>query len=132
MKTDELKTFRLACFAAVVAALLSGCTRNNGDIGDWFGTWQMTELAVDGEPLPSYQDDIFWKFQNNVIELIKVQTGLGEHGYDGRWGTWEEDGDRLLLRFDYADDKYPEETGAAGKGIYAPFPELHIRSELSK
>lgn len=30
--------------------VVSGCTRNNGDIGDWFGKWQVTEVKVNGLP----------------------------------------------------------------------------------
>ena len=33
---------------------MSGCTHNNGDIGPWFGTWQVTGIDADGAPLAEY------------------------------------------------------------------------------
>lgn len=126
MKADVLKFLSSVCLLAFMAVVLPGCTRNNGDIGNWFGTWQMTEVAADGEPQHSYERNIFWKFQNDIIVLVKVQTSEGEHSRDDRWGTWEETGDRLLLDFTYSDDEYSEEDGGKGYGRYAPFPELHI------
>ena len=111
---------------AVFAMVMAGCTRNNGDIGDWFGIWHMTSVDADGKPVESYEGNIFWKFQNNIINLVKVETGEGEHGRDDCWGTWEESGNRLLLNFTYSDDENSVESGENGATIYAPFPILHI------
>ena len=36
---------------AVVALLMLGsCSKNNGDIGYWFGLWHVDAIEVNGEP----------------------------------------------------------------------------------
>lgn len=126
MKADILTKVRCIFFASVVIACCAGCTRNNGDIGDWFGTWQMTAIMADGEPVAGYERNIFWKFQNEILNLVRVDTGEGENSRDDRWGTWKQEGDRLMVDFTYSDDKNPVESGEAGTSIYAPFPIMHI------
>ena len=110
----------------LIWALLPSCTRNNGDIGEWFGTWQMTGISADGVPDDTYERNIFWKFQNDVICLVRVDTSPGANARDDVWGTWEDDGDKLLLDFSYSDDQNPVEYGENHQGIYAPYPELHL------
>ena len=118
--------FRFWCLVLAVYVMSAGCTRNNGDIGDWFGTWQMTEISVNGVAVGNYEKNIFWQFQNDIINLKKVETGEGEHSRDDRWGTWEESGNLLLLNFTYSDDKNPVKSGESGNGAYAPLREQGI------
>lgn len=99
--------------------IATGCTHNDGDIGQWFGTWQLEEVAVDGTPEPGYSHDIFWQFQSTVFCMRKV---TGHHDAYPRWGTWEDTGgETLRLDFTHSDDKNP-----VGGTIYTPFPETHI------
>ena len=126
MKTYIIQKGRWLALVALFAILCMGCTRNNGDIGDWFGTWQMTVITADGEPVAGYERNIFWKFQNEIVNLVMVETGEVAHGRNDRWGTWQEEGDRLLVNFTYSDDENSVEAGQYGNSIYAPYPILHI------
>lgn len=103
----------------LLAMLSTGCTHNDGDIGPWFGTWQLEEITADGDVETAYNHDIFWQFQNTVFCMRKV-TAL--HDNLPRWGTWKETGDNVLqLNFTHHDSEYE-----AGSTKYSPFPETHI------
>ncbi len=43
-KTGISLTFAVC---ALILSLLSSCRMNNGDIGDFFGTWYMESMTVD-------------------------------------------------------------------------------------
>lgn len=121
-----LPVVRWAASLAVLAAacFLGGCTRNNGDIGDWFGTWQMTEVSADGVADGKYAANVFWKFQNDVISLVRVNTGVGEHSRSQVWGTWEDNDDYLYLNFTYSEDATPGDPN--GTYQYIPLEETHL------
>ncbi len=120
----SLKRLIYIALAGCFILLAGSCTRNNGDIGEWFGTWQLTSIEVNGVPQEGYQRNYFWKFQNNIIGLIRVATGEATHNRDERYGTWEETDDMLILNFSYHDDENAD--GDATAGPYVPFPELHL------
>lgn len=86
--------------------------QNNGDIGDFYGTWSVSELTVDGEPDSEFaQDSTFFNFQNNIISVERL---LDEYGDLERYvGTWSEVGNSLLLDFTHYDNDH-----APGQGIY--------------
>lgn len=89
----------------VAMAWFCGCTRNDGDIGPLFGTWQMTERSVEGvevsEPLPPVEE-LFWSFQSSVIEMKHVYS---TSRYESVYGNWEMGGKSLTL--DFPDPKQP-------------------------
>ena len=114
----------LLLLSACVA--LSGCTRNNGDIGRWFGTWQLEEITVDGEVDADYGRNIFWKFQNDIICMVKVDSSDGMNRYEQVWGTWEERDNNLFLDFTYSDFENTSWNGYASNGLYVPFPVTRI------
>lgn len=106
--------------------LFQGCTRNNGDIGPWFGTWQLMEIQTDGVPDEDYRSNIFWSFQNDVFsmnwqglepgELIRIQV----------WGTWSEHDDILKLDFTHSEDRFPSDDSGSGFNIYKPYQQTHL------
>lgn len=119
---------RLAGFALLLSALLglmaslSGCTHNNGNIGDWFGRWQIMEIKVDGVAMSGYEPVYFLDFQNNILRGIEV----GDDGYDRNtrtfYGTWKEVGDNAVsFDFNHRQDD--------GTWNYTPFPILHFPSD---
>ena len=61
--------FRFWCLVLAVYVMSAGCTRNNGDIGDWFGTWQMTEISVNGVAVGNYEKNIFWQFRKRYYKF---------------------------------------------------------------
>lgn len=65
---------RLSLILLCIAALLStSCTQNNGNIGFWFGTWQCSEISVDGERQSDYTGNMFMKFQTDVCDIVVVK-----------------------------------------------------------
>ena len=54
-----MKYFSIIISIALLMLTSTGCTRNNGDIGDWFGQWQQTEMLVDGAPDAEYHGQYF-------------------------------------------------------------------------
>ncbi len=84
-------------FSLLLTVLLSACRVNNGDIGDFFGSWLVESLTVDGVVPDDFNDETsFWEFQNNIIKVSYIEN-LDE--LDRRWGTWAEDDNSLLLDF---------------------------------
>lgn len=106
----------------LMLSLSSGCTRNNGDIGVWFGKWQITEMRVDGEPVEEYEQRFFMEFQNDIIRLVWV----GPTGYDRDtyycFGTWQQPSEQSFV-FDFS------HSDNSGRLIYTPFSSLHFPSD---
>ncbi len=110
-------TFRTTALCTIIIGLFSlmSCTHNNGDIGEYFGTWKLTSIEVDGNVDQSYRGDIFWQFQTTVFCMRQV---LPHHDTDIRWGSWAEHDDRTLeLNFSHHDDAHPAESD-----MYSPLP----------
>ena len=106
--------------AAVVAVVMLGsCTHNNGDIGDWFGTWRVTSIEVDNQPVENYGGGLFWMFQNDLICLSYTTEGM-YHNYSRCWGRWAEEGNTLTFDFSYTstEDEY--------KSYYEPQKESYF------
>lgn len=111
-------TIRLAALF-IMFAMLTGCTRNNGDIGNWFGRWQIMEITADGIPQEGYMQQYFLDFQNDVIKGIMVGPNGYDRDYRECWGTWSQPDDNTLV-FDFSHHQDKE------TGIYTPFPGLHF------
>ncbi len=60
---EKISTLLLAS----VFILMTGCTHNDGDIGPWFGTWQLENVMIDDKPEEDYHHDIFWQFQKHCV-----------------------------------------------------------------
>jgi hypothetical protein len=105
-------------------SFMSGCTHNNGDIGDWFGTWKLQSIDINGVADESYQANVFWKFQNDIISMAQANDEL--HTADTRYGTWTQHDDQLLLDFGHSDN-----STAAGQGQYQPLPAVYLPSGQS-
>lgn len=95
----------------LVAVAFCGCRMNNGDIGDFFGSWLLYSITIDGQEAEGFDtESTYWEFQNNIIEISRVDSHYQKWG---RWGTWVDDGDRLLLDYTHGDEDY-----APGTDIY--------------
>lgn len=93
--------------AILLMAITAGCTRNDGDIGDYFGRWRLEKLTADGEELPLYTDEsgielYTWSFQGRIIQIAEI---LPVHEYITHTGSWREDGEILELNFSHYDDE---------------------------
>lgn len=86
--------------AAVILLLPSSCTRNNGDIGPWFGTWRLESITVNGEPDKAYAPPyLIWKFQSSIVQIINPDDA--GHTASSATGTWSCDDNRLSLDFSW-------------------------------
>lgn len=106
-------------FLLIATFLLGGCTHNDGNIGFWFGTWDVKEILRDGRPLTNIQGHFYICFQNNIIKIIHT----GAYGYDkdgpSCFGTWEEGSENsLTFNFTHHDD--------TDSNVYLPFDELEF------
>ena len=101
-----MRNFIKYIFPSVLIAIVAfGCTRNDGDIGPWFGQWKLVELTRGGAPVADYQDNIFFSFQNNVFQIITVK---GE--FDGAicWASWTDGGSAITIDFAHREDNSGE------------------------
>jgi hypothetical protein len=115
------KSYIFSIFAGLIL-ILSGCTRNNGDIGNWFGKWQIMSIAVDGTPEANYQPQYFMEFQNNIVKLTWLAPNGYEHETYTAYGTWQQPADNYMeFDFTHGDDIH-------GTNYYTPFEALHLPS----
>ncbi|MDE6078923.1 MAG: lipocalin-like domain-containing protein [Duncaniella sp.] len=104
--------------ACIISLLLgTGCTHNDGDIGDLFGWWTLDSLTADGTPTPLTDDEVLlctWAFQTSVIQIQETLDHAEARRYKG---SWSREGDLLMLNFSYTDN--------AG-GSYVPSERFHL------
>lgn len=81
--------------------LLSGCMHNNGDIGNYFGTWHVESISVDDESDLNYSGNIFFQFQSDVVRLVENR---GNNDLTEFFGTWVDNGADIVLNFGYKVD----------------------------
>lgn len=92
-------------FVILILSLgLCGCMQHNGHIGDWFGTWKLTSLEIDGAENPDYEGNLFFQFQSDVVSIVEVDTHISNMHSDS-FGTWSQDGSTLVLNFGYTADQ---------------------------
>jgi hypothetical protein len=115
------KRYIFSIFAGLIM-ILSGCTRNNGDIGDWFGKWQIMSISADGTPEAGYRQQFFMEFQNNIVKLTWLAPNGYEHETYTAYGTWQQPSENLMVfDFTHSDDIHSE-------SYYRPFDALHFPS----
>lgn len=109
-------------FAIALLSMMSmACTHNNGDIGDLFGVWRLTELTADGEPVELYgnPDDgglqaCDWAFQGNVM---KIEMIYPRYDHDASYCIWSREDGKLILDFSHT----------SGESVsFDPPVELHL------
>lgn len=117
-------SYLLCIIVAIIVGLLhASCTRNNGDIGEWFGEWKLCSIEINNELDSNYNNDVLWKFQNNIIEMVVVNT-VG-HSHSEHYGTWISDDSTITLNFTHSDD-----LNSAGNGKYSPPQQIHLPAAI--
>lgn len=105
----------------MMALALAGCTHNNGDIGDLFGTWKLEKMMIGGEVDTDYGDNVVWKFQSSIIEMQQVDDSL--HETLNAYGTWSRPADGVLkLDFTHTDTANPD----PGADKYSPLQSTRL------
>lgn len=82
----------------LVVTMSLGCTRNNGDIGLWFGSWRLEAIDIDGREDTAIAPPYYiWKFQNHIIQIIRPN----DIEHNGPWavGSWTDNDTTVTLDF---------------------------------
>lgn len=90
MKISLYILFILAAFVLAGA----GCTRNNGDIGSWFGTWQVVSITSGDGNVEKLPCTVIVKFQSDIIQTCEQ---FDHHEYYDYWANWRRTGDTLII-----------------------------------
>lgn len=106
---------------ALTLGIVTSCTRNNGDIGPWYGEWHLQSIDINGVDDDSYPGNVLWKFQSNIVEMVTV-TG---HTHTEHYGTWSESADELILDYTHSDN-----ANAPGSSKYAPPQCTHLPAAI--
>ena len=108
----------------VIAVFTLSCTRNNGDIGEYFGTWKVESITLNEVKDATYTGNLFWGFQASVFSMKQVGEN---HSSTQCWGTWEDiDGKILRIDFTHQDNLRPE-----GSPFYTPLPVSYLSQGVS-
>lgn len=96
--------------------VLAACTRNDGDIGSWFGTWHVESITADGSPV-TVDGDYFFQFQSSVFRLSHV----GDHEQSlESFGTWDDSAGGTMV-IDFPDPEV----------FYIPMPGLETHNSFT-
>ncbi len=99
------KLLLISITAACVA--MSGCMQQNGRIGDWFGTWKLESITIDGADDTDYRSNIFFQFQTDIVRIVEVEPEVS-NSYSDCFGTWASEGSTLTLEFSYEANNKPD------------------------
>jgi hypothetical protein len=96
-------------YAILTLGALSGCTKNNGDIGLWFGLWHLDAIEIDGNPDPQYDGNYYFMFQSQVfcVRYIFEQ----DHEQREAFAKWQESDDGKTITINFADSRYNPHLG---------------------
>ena len=107
----------------VVAALfLTGCMQHNGDIGDWFGTWHLESMTVNGVDDSAYEQNYFFQFQTDKVRLSRIKPTYPDL-LEECFGRWEQTDNTLTLDFSY--------TSASGS-YWTPWPGTYLAKGVNR
>lgn len=90
-------------FLPIIALLLSSCMQHNGNIGDWFGTWKVESISINGISDAAYEGNLFFQFQTDIVCLNQVDTDVSNSSMRV-FGRWRDEGSTLVLDFSYTAD----------------------------
>lgn len=120
------KTILLTIVCAFLLPLGS-CLQKNGDIGPWFGSWYLTDILINGEPDPAYEQN---KEDETLEVMVSFQGGLFNMAYlNGSeiYGSWECEGNILTL---IAHTKAP---GQYVSPNFNPYPKvMHFPADMTQ
>ena len=102
----------LALVAALAMATAS-CSKNDGDSGFWFGQWRVSAIGVDTVEVSSYEGNLYFSFQSDVVEQKIVYSNHSTDQSFGHW-TYSEQESTITLYFD--DDLYSPLDGYLADG----------------
>lgn len=107
----KLNNLKLSIFLFIVSICsLQSCMQWNGDIGEWFGSWHLESIYIDGKLDESYKSNVMISFQGKIINFGYLETGA-------ILGSWEYNHSTLTLIAGYQAG-----SGASMPQLFDPFP----------
>jgi hypothetical protein len=103
--------FTHLAMTALVLMTMSGCSKNNGDIGLWFGLWHLDSIEVNGEPDDAYDGNYYFLFQNKVFCIRWVDEI--NHDYIESFAEWQEGEGGKTLTINFVDNRYSSRVSEA-------------------
>ena len=103
--------------------LLGSCTQPDGHIGDWFGSWHLETIMINGEEETSYSEnpEIMFSFQGKVFNASYMERAE-------IYGSWSYAGEVLTLVA-----SYNAGSGANNKNLFDPFPvAMHLAADVEQ
>lgn len=80
----------------LIVLTLFSCVRNNGGDSRLYGNWKLQRITIAGVDDPDYKGDIFWKFQNQTVEMQQVDE---VHNATYTFGNYRIADNTLFLSF---------------------------------
>lgn len=108
--TMKTKIFSYILLISVLFFPMQSCMQWNGDIGDWFGSWHLESMYIDGEQDTGYKGDIMVSFQGKIVNLAYMEVGE-------IYAAWSYAGMTLTLIAGYEAG-----SGASMPSRFDPFP----------
>jgi len=101
---------------AVLMLCMSSCSKNNGDIGYWFGMWHLDSIEIDGEPDDGYDGNFYFMFQGKVFCVRWLNEAY--HEYVESYARWEENTEAKTVTINFADSRFPSQIVDYAPSIY--------------
>ena len=117
-----MKLYKTAVFGLIltVSVFLSQCTQPDGYIGDWFGSWHLESIDINGTPDTDYRQNIMFSFQGKVFNVAYLDG-------DEIYGSWSYAGEILTLVGGY------DAGSGSNSHLFNPFPvALHFPADVSQ
>ena len=116
------------CFLLMISVImLSGCTHPDGDIGEWFGSWHVEEIIINGELDETYAQN---REENRLQVMVNFQGKIFNMAYiEGTeiYGSWSYAGEVLTLVASY------NAGSGNGTSLFEPFPTvLHFPADVEQ
>lgn len=88
----------------VVILAMTSCTKNDGNIGYWFGLWHLDAIELNEEPDTAYDGNYYFKFQGKVFSISWINEAT--HDYIEKFAQWEASDDDKSLTINFIDNRY--------------------------
>lgn len=119
-----MKKITIIFFIGIIVTLMpSGCTKTDGDIGYWFGSWHLETILINGEEEASYSNnpEIMFSFQGNIFNAAYMER-------NEIYGSWSYAGEILTLIAGYNAG-----GGASNPNLFNPFPiAMHFPADVDQ
>ena len=102
--------------AVLAIFVLGSCSKNNGDIGYWFGLWHLDSIEVNGEVDNNYDGNYYFLFQGKVFCVRYVYEG--NHENIDAFAEWKESDDKKYVTINFIDDRYSPNFGSDAPNNY--------------